>query len=342
MTTTVQDIADLEPQEMERAYLEYRKACYDIVYRTALDHGVLDHLDKETSLDEFAQRAGVVPDKVWVAGLLLDALTKYGALTRTAGSPARYTVVPGGPTDRELDERLIFTATGKRTFEQLQHSENYSGILNALTTEANPVSASFDATNLALWEEVLQAPFYRYSRVQAVREIVGAGSKLLDLACGPGFGLRELAESATDGKQAQVLGVEISRDFVKAAIERNAEDDRVRIVQGNLEKPLDFVRSDYFDGAMIVGAYHFLQHPEELWRTAARVLRPGGTFCVAYALSKVGSYDQEIMELRFALRKPVSYLPTREEVLAQAEANGMRLSREFKLGCWCWYAFVKD
>lgn len=343
MTIIERQLADLAPDEMERAYLEYRKACYDIVYRTAVDRGVLDHITGETSLAEFADRAGVVPDKVPVAGLLLDALAQYGALRRSAGEPPRYWVVAGGPPERNLDESLIFVATGKQTFEELQHSESYSGILNALTTEGNPVSATFDAMHLSLWEEVLQAPFYRYSRVQAVRQIAQAGTRLLDLACGPGFGLRELAETVRDEQgSVQILGVEISRDFIHAAIDRNATDSRVKVIQGDLEHPLDLLSAGYFDAAMIVGAYHFLRGPEQLWRSAARLLRPGGTFCVAYVLSKVGSYDQAIMDLRFALRRPVSYPPTRDEVMGLATRNGMRLAREFQLGCWCWYAFIKQ
>src|SRR6266536_2204365 len=175
MTTSVPAIVDLTPQEMERAYLEYRRACYDIVYRNAIEHGVLDLLTTPATLEAFAERMGVVPAKVPTAELLLKALVKYGALERLHDRPARYRAVPGGPPEQPFDEALIFLATGRRSVEELKHSESYAGILKALTTEENPVSASFDADHLPLWEEVLQAPFYRYSRVQAVHEIAGAG-----------------------------------------------------------------------------------------------------------------------------------------------------------------------
>ncbi|MBP2327305.1 SAM-dependent methyltransferase [Kibdelosporangium banguiense] len=337
MTVQTFDVVDLSPEEMERSYLEYRRACYDIVYRNAVDRGVLKVLDKPVTLAQFAEKFHVVPDKVDVAGLLLKALVKHGAVKHDPDKDT-YTAVAEPPT-HELDIDLIRQATGRDSFEELRHSENYAGIIDALTTDANPVATTFDSDHLPVWEEVLQAPFYRYSRVQAVREIGGTGPHLLDLACGPGFGLGELAEFApTDGT---VFGVEISTDFVASATQRNAADERIRVTRGDVTQPLDFLQEGYFDGAMIVGAYHFLRNPEPLWDNVARLLRKGGTFCVSYVLSKVGTIDQEIMDLRFALRRPVSYQPTRQQVLDLAEAKGFELIREYGLGAWRWYSFSR-
>lgn len=331
------DVVDLPPDEMERAYLEYRRACYDIVHRNAIDKGVIDILRTPVTLTEFADRLGVVPDKVPVAELLLKALVRHGAVAFDAAT-GRYAAVAQPPT-HTLDIDLIRLATGRESLQELRHSENYAGIIDALTVTANPVATTFDSDHLPVWEEVLQAPFYRYSRVQAVREIAGTGSRLLDLACGPGFGLGELAELSPD--DATVLGVEISTDFVASATQRNASDERVRVTRGDVTKPLDFLQEGYFDGAMIVGAYHFLPDPTPLWRNVARLVRPGGTFCVSYVLSKMGTIDQEIMDLRFALRRPVSYQPTRDAVLELADANGFTLNSEYGLGAWRWYSFAR-
>lgn len=339
MTVTTQpvDVVDLSPEEMERAYLEYRRACYDIVHRNAVDKGVLEVLRTPVTLEQFAERFGVVRDKVSVADLLLKALVRHGAVRHDQATGAYQAVAE--PPRHELDIDLIRLATGRDSFEDLRHSENYAGIIDALTTTANPVATTFDGDHLPVWEEVLQAPFYRYSRVQAVREIGGTGPHVLDLACGPGFGLGELADLApADGT---VFGVEISTDFVASATQRNAADERIRVTRGDVTKPLDFLQEGYFDGAMIVGAYHFLKDPEPLWDNVARLLRKGGTFCVSYVLSKVGTIDQEIMDLRFALRRPVSYQPTRQAVLDLAQAKGFELNREYGLGAWRWYSFTR-
>lgn len=331
------DLLELPPDEMERAYLEYRRACYDIVYRNAVDKGVIDVLRDPVTVAEFADRLGVVPDKVPVAELLLKALVRHGAVSFDAGA-GRYAAV-ARPPEHTLDIGLIRLATGHDSFQELRHSENYAGIIDALTVTANPVATTFDGDHLAVWEEVLQAPFYRYSRVQAVREIGTTGPHLLDLACGPGFGLAELAASApADGT---VFGVEISPDFVASATQRNAADQRIRVTRGDVTTPLDYLQEGYFDGAMIVGAYHFLQDPTPLWHNVARLIRPGGTFCVSYVLSKMGTIDQEIMDLRFALRRPVSYQPTRQDVLDLADANGFSLNSEYGLGAWRWYSFTR-
>lgn len=341
MAAQTLDTTQLPPEEMERAYLEYRKACYDIVYRNSLERGVMDLFSSPMSFDDFVRKLPVASNKLGPAQLLLDALVKYGALDRVGEEPVRYQAREIGP-EPELDEDLLEVATGKRSLAELRHAENYVGIINALSVSANPVSASFDGQHLGIWEEVLQAPFYRYSRVQAVREITGAGRRMLDFACGPGFGLAEIAASVTPGPGRTILGAEISPDFVASAATRNAADPDVYVMQSDLERPLDFVAPGFFDGAMIVGAYHFLRDKEVLWETAQRLLRSGGVFCLAYVLSKMGTYDQQIMDLRFSLREPATYQPSRDDVLELGAGHGMTLRREFGLGAWRWYSFQKD
>lgn len=298
------DLASLAPSEMERAYLEYRRACYGFLYRAAADRGALEHLRKPTTLEEFAERIGVVALKKPVAGRLLDALVRYGGVRRTAGRPPRYVAVAPNELPTTCDTNLVQLATGKQSFEELGYSDNYARIIDALTTDDNPISAGFDEANLALWDEAMQLPFYRHSRLQAVNTIVPAGSRMLDLACGTGLGLRELAERMPASDDTVVFGVDVSIDFVLAATRRVADDPRVQVVRGNLEHPLPFLRDSFFDGAMLVGAYHFLKDPAPMWDTVARVLRPGGTFCAALVFSEVDSYDWELLALRYALRRP--------------------------------------
>ncbi len=99
----------------------------------------------------------------------------------------------------------------------------------------------------------------------------------------------------------------------------------------------------FFDGAMIVGAYHFIKNRNLLFENVARVLKPGGKFCIAYVFSKHGSYDQELMDLRFHLRQPPSNPPTRSEVEATAARYRFTPSPEgFMIGCFGWYLLIKD
>jgi SAM-dependent methyltransferase len=341
MTVQALDVSQLSPEDMEKAYLEYRKACYDIVYRNSIERGVLAKFASPITFDDFVRQLPVASNKLGAAQLLLNALIKYGALERVNGQPTHYQAAQNPPLP-QLDEKLIEIATGKRSVAELRHAENYLGIIDALSVSGNPVSASFDQQHLGIWEEVLQAPFYRYSRVQAVREITSQGNRMLDLACGPGFGLAEIADSVAPGRDRTILGVEISPDFVASASSRNAADPNVYVLRSDLERPLSFLKEGFFDGAMIVGAYHFLRDKETLWQTVQRVLRSGGVFCIAYALSKMGTYDQEIMDLRFSLREPATYQPTRGDILNLAADYGFKMRREFGLGAWRWYSFEKE
>jgi ubiquinone/menaquinone biosynthesis C-methylase UbiE len=160
---------------------------------------------------------------------------------------------------------------------------------------------------------------------------------VLDLACGPGFGLLELAEEV--GEDGTVVGVEISRDFVAEALKRTADHPYVHLAQGDLDQGIGFLRNTYFDGAMIIGAYHFLKKPEVLFSEAVRVLQPGGRLCVGYVYSKRGSPDQELMDLRFALREPPSSPPLPDDIVRLAREEGLVKVDELTLGCFTSFVF---
>jgi SAM-dependent methyltransferase len=338
MDFTDDELASVTPDHMAAAYLEYRRSCYEFIYRAAVRHQIVDHLSTPATVDEFVVRKGVVPSKVEVARLLLDALTRCGAVGRSQEQPPRFAATPGYAPPSHIDIELIRLATGKRSYEELGYSDSFGRVVASLTCEEKPALAGFDASNIALWDQGMQLPYYRYSRIQAVDTLVSSGSNLLDLASGSGLGLLELAQRTGTG--STLVGVEISPDFVGVSAQRTASDPRIRVVQGDVEQPLSFLDDGGFDGAMLVGAYHYLSSPAALWHSMARLLRPGGVLCLAMAFSRTGSYDQELVNLRYAQRNPVAHARSRSEVLAAA--RGFELEREFWLGCFGWYAFRKQ
>ena len=342
MDFTDNELAGVAPDRMAAAYMEYRRSCYDFIYRAAVANQILDHLDKPATVEEFATRKGVVPSKVDVAGLLLDALVRCGAVSRSQEQPPRFTTSSDYAPSSSFDNELIRLATGKRSYEELGYSDSFGRVVASLTCEEKPALAGFDASNIALWEQGMQLPYYRYSRIQAVDTLVSAGSSLLDLASGSGLGLLELAQRTAAYGDTTLLGVEISPDFVRAAEERTASNPRIRVVQGDLERPLSFLDGYNFDGAMLVGAYHYLSNPAIMWESMACLLRSGGVLCLAMAFSRTGSYDQELVKLRYAQRHPVAHARGRSEVITAAMASGFELEREFWLGCFGWYAFRKQ
>jgi SAM-dependent methyltransferase len=337
MHLTDAELASMPPSRMAAAYMEYRRSCYEFIYRAAVEHHVFDHLREPVTASEFATRKSVAPSKIEVAELLLDALVRCGAVTRSRERPPRFAAAPRRAQPSRVDTELIWLATGKSSYEQLGYSDSFGRVVASLGRAEKPALAGFDASNLALWEQGMQLPYYRYSRIQAVNILVAAGTRLLDLASGSGLGLLELARRTS--VDAALTGVEISRDFARMAEERTASDPRVQIVCADLEEPLPF--GGRFDGAMLVGAYHYLRDPGSMWDSMAHLLRPGGVLCLAMAYSRTGSYDQELVNLRYAQRHPVAHARSRAEVIALAAARDFRLEQEFWLGCFGWYAFRK-
>lgn len=332
----------LPPDEMEPAYYEFRKACYAVVYREAKARGVIDCLGVPRTAGQLARDLDFDPDREDVVELFLRALVRFGALTF---SDAKYVVRPEFDEDEALDvdPELIAKAVGKDSVEALVHGASYAGIVDALTKEKpeTSVAATFESANKELWEEFLNVPFYRYGRVRAVAAIAKEGAVLLDLASGPGFGLVELAEQV--GEDGGVTGAEFSGHFVSEAAQRTEKLPGTQIIQCNLDEGLPFLRDNYFDGAMLVGAFHYIMNRDVLFSEVGRVLKPGGRFCLALVHMARGTYDQELMDLRLRLRQPPASPATRPEIEALATRHGFRLeSDEFSLGVYGWFLAVKE
>jgi ubiquinone/menaquinone biosynthesis C-methylase UbiE len=337
--TTTADVTRAETaREMEEAYLEYRKACSLIVLKHAEERGLVEALAAPRTIDELIADQGYLPERAPILELLLKALERLDAVRRADGDEARYErndAVTGD--DVEIDTELVAKAIGVDQVAPLLHGQNYGGIVDTLNQPTNPIGADFSAANIAVWEEFLQQPFYAYARQHAVRSVAKPGTNVLDLACGPGFGLLELAEEV--GEDGTVVGVEISRDFVAEALKRTEEHPNVRVAQADLDDGIDFLRNNNFAGAMLIGAYHFLKKPEVLFSEAARVLEPRGRLCVGYVYSKRGSPDQEIMDLRFALREPPSTPPLPEDIVRLAKEQGLAKADELTMGCFTSFVF---
>lgn len=336
---TDDELLRIQPERMASAYMEYRRSGYEFIYRAALENGVLDEFGTPRTVAQFVTRHGVAPGKAVVAELLLEALNRCGAVRRVGNRPSRFSAVTDYVPPRSIDNELIRLATGKSSYRELGYSGSFGRVVASLTHEEKHALSGFDASNADLWDQGMQLPYYRYARMCAVRTLVSAGSDLLDLASGTGLGLLELARHTTGGGQGRFVGVEVSPDFVRVSAERTADAPRTRIVQGDLEQPLALPGAQCFDGAMLVGAYHYLRDATPMWQSMARLVRTGGVVCLAMAYFRTGSYDQELVDLRYAQRNPVAHPRTRAQVIAEAGEAGFVLEREFWFGCFGWLAF---
>lgn len=336
------ELLEITPEEMENSYIEYRRACYHALYRHSLDRGLIERLRKPTTLTDVSAAMNFSPNQRPTLERLIAALVRYGVVKQddnaSNGEPAYVaTTTETGPPD--IDTALVSRATGAESLSDLLHGNSYPGIIDSLFSNENKVASAFIGTNLPVWDEFLSTPFYRYNRVKAADRICAPGKQVADIACGPGFGLRECASMVTG--TGSVHGIEISHDFAAAAIERNTDIDNVTVTRTNVDGDgLAFLNEDCLDGAMMVGAFHFLEDQPRFLTHMRRALRPGSPLCLAYVYMKRGSYDQELTDIRFHLRSPRPHPVSAAELVATVTDAGFTQDSTYTMGCYQSFVFL--
>lgn len=107
---------------------------------------------------------------------------------------------------------------------------------------------------------------------------VGAGSRVLDVACGTGVLMLDyLARDV-----ASVTAVDISPEMIRRARDK-LRDDRVQFLCGDVET-LDVGRD--FDAVVVYNAFPHFPDPERLVAHLASLLRPGGVLTVAHGMGR--------------------------------------------------------
>ncbi|MCK5836218.1 MAG: methyltransferase domain-containing protein [Desulfobacula sp.] len=97
---------------------------------------------------------------------------------------------------------------------------------------------------------------------------VGSGTRLLDVACGPGY-----ASEAAHVLKAIPTGLDFSSEMIRIARKHNPW---IRFQEGDAQD-LDFAE-DYFDSVVMNFGLLHLSMPETAFAEACRVLRPGGWY----------------------------------------------------------------
>jgi len=98
------------------------------------------------------------------------------------------------------------------------------------------------------------------------------GERLLDIACGVGYGTRLMADMAETIQMA--LGVDLSKEAVQYAL-RHYGNERVQFLQHNA---MTFTDEEGFDSIVSVETLEHLNDPAILIQQLIGILRPGGVF----------------------------------------------------------------
>lgn len=101
---------------------------------------------------------------------------------------------------------------------------------------------------------------------------------VLDVACGPGFYTRPLAERVPRGR---VVGIDLSRPMLELAVRRTDREPLLHLAfvrASALALPFDF---DSFDRVNCCGALHLFSNPTRALAEMSHVLKPGGRLTLA-------------------------------------------------------------
>jgi len=123
---------------------------------------------------------------------------------------------------------------------------------------------------------------------------------VLDVGCGHGRSLTELAERASKGR---VAGVDPSELMVEIAVERNRELVKARRVDVAIASADALPFADAaFDKVLCVHVVYFWQNLDDGFREIARVLKPGGRLALVFRTNAdeaaVQSFPAEVYRFR--------------------------------------------
>jgi demethylmenaquinone methyltransferase/2-methoxy-6-polyprenyl-1,4-benzoquinol methylase len=142
------------------------------------------------------------------------------------------------------------------------------------TERARLVREMFDriAGRYELLNTVMTAGLNRLWNRKAVRETgLRPGDSVVDLACGTGSLTRQLAKRV--GPEGYVLGIDFSREMLRAAEARSAPNIEYRLGDAT---NLEGTPSMAFDAATIAYGARNIPDLDALFSEMARCLRPGG------------------------------------------------------------------
>lgn len=135
----------------------------------------------------------------------------------------------------------------------------------------------FDEGVVAQLEQVYRTRDHQRRRA-LVREALapGPGERILDVGCGPGFYVAELAEMV--GRDGAVTGVDASEQSLAVAAHRCAGLEHVALKPGDATAIP--VEDDAFDAALSVQVLEYVQDVPAALAEIRRALRPGGRVVV--------------------------------------------------------------
>jgi ubiquinone/menaquinone biosynthesis C-methylase UbiE len=326
----------MAPADMARAYEEYRRVCYQQLVAHAATHGLLAAIATPRSLEQIADDIGCRPEHTPRLVALLQALCRAGAATRC---PAERYAGTGTRDERPPRHALVEVALGADRVTSFLARDPGPGVIPQLRSAGTHSGWDFDQ-QVDEWADGFERPYYRYSRSRAATAVARPGDRVLDLGCGPGEGVLDLAGRC--GPAGLVLGVDASVPTLRRSRQVTRGRGGVHLVAADLERGLPLATGMGLDAATATGLLHFLRRPATLFAETARVVRPGGRLCLAHTLVRRNSPDREFVELMMLGGRPAATPLPLASLMEMARRHRFRpLRGGFFIGSFAWLLFER-
>ncbi len=139
-----------------------------------------------------------------------------------------------------------------------------------------PEPTQYDSFAAEYDEHASVAPYNALYDRPATLDLIGdvAGRRVLDVGCGPGIYVVELARRGAD-----VVGCDASPRMIDLARARVGDEADLRV--HSLEEPLDWLEDRSIDVAVSALVYHYINDRPCFLREMHRVLRPDGALVIS-------------------------------------------------------------
>ena len=312
-------------EQMCNGYLQYRTAQFLLMLEEATRIGLLEYLRVPRTFEKIAEHFHFVRGLKGLEGVL-TALAWFGIVDREihGNHEEAYRLRPN-QLPPKVDSNLLSVAVGANGIDSLKQIAAFSRVFSYMRSD--DAGVKFDASNEALWEEFLEYPYYAFGRERAVQYISAPGASVLDLGAGLGHGTASIA--AIVGPKGRAVAVESSLDFVKSAEARLAALPQAEVVYMDMQKGLaSKFGKDTFDGAMFIGAFHYVDDKRACLQDLTRVLKHRARLVIGNTCTRNGALDEGMLLFGTAMIDPPAYSLPPEQLRAMFRETGFHINQK--------------
>ena len=183
-------------------------------------------------------------------------------------------------------ERLVLLL-GRCGFDQIKISSGVSGSLKAVAKKTMTAGERQIAPNLSLIRKD------HISRYSFATELIKPNEKILDFACGIGYGSFLIAESSIS---AEITACDISMEALDYA-RKNFKRSNIDYQQNDCDKPT--LPANYFDTVVSFETIEHLKNPKKFICSLFKCLRPGGKIFISCPNQDIEPFDRKKYRFHF-------------------------------------------